>query len=196
MTECMAVGTDENVMKKERDVSVRHLSLALVSGVFTHYSHLHHLLSDSNDHYCFNFLKIMLQVTGIQCQHHQLFQRQGLEEPHPPLDPHQHLQFLCGHLQHQPPPWGSSIFLCEFRLQLCSVLLPLLPRLCEWSEREGGGGGMVMLSLWALPLVVWHAPPSGPGCANDRRQREGVMRFSSVGPTLSCVSRSFNFRLC
>ena len=50
----MAVGTDENVMKKERDVSVRHLSLALVSGVFTHYSHLHHLLSDSNDHYCFH----------------------------------------------------------------------------------------------------------------------------------------------
>ena len=50
----MAVGTDENVVKKERGVLVRSLSLALVFGVFTHWSHLHHLLSDSNYHYCFN----------------------------------------------------------------------------------------------------------------------------------------------
>ena len=32
----MAVGTDENVVKKERGVLVRNLSLALVFGVFTH----------------------------------------------------------------------------------------------------------------------------------------------------------------
>ena len=138
----------------------------------------------------FSFFFFMLQVTGIQCQHHQLFQRQGLEEPHPPLDPHQHLQFLCGHLQHQPPPWGSSIFLCEFRLQLCSMLLPQLPRLCEWWEREGGGGGMVMLSSWALPLVVWDAPPSGPRLCKwwEAKRRSDVFFFFCGSHFKLCVT--------
>ena len=192
----MAVGTDENVMKKERDVSVRHLSLALVSDVFTHYSHLHLLLSGSNDHYCFHFLFLCCRSLAYNANTTNFFSAKVLKNLTRPLTLTNTFNFSVVIYNISLPPEAAQFFSVSSAFSCAACFSLSFPGCANDGRGKEEEEGWSCFLREPCPCLCGTHLPLVPGCANDGRQREGVMFFSSsVGPTLSCVSRSsFNFQ--